>query len=150
MTRPPKDAKIREKKYYALFMKRSAGIYSGMRARRRKLEGQSDKMLPFTIASLRIMLEHAINGACPYCTQEITVKTMSADHKIPVERGGKWGSQNIEIICRSCNLAKGRTTRAEFGRIMDVLNEFDPKVRNEVLGRLKAGASVIRLQFLKR
>jgi 5-methylcytosine-specific restriction endonuclease McrA len=131
-------------------MKRSGSIYSGMRSRRRRIEEKPKVDLPFSIAHLRIMLEGALEGVCSYCHGELTVKNMSADHRIPVERGGSWQDKNVRIICGSCNGAKGRMNEDEFIQLMDVLNGFDQTVRREVLGRLKAGASVVRLQFLKR
>jgi len=151
MTKPDKNANSCTKKQYALFMKRTLSIYGGMRARRRKLEGQADKQLPFSLAHLRLRIENALQGAypCRFCKVPLTIKNISPDHKIPVERGGKWSMQNIELICLSCNHCKGRLTAVEFRRLYNTLLEFDPPQRNEVVGRLKAGASVVRLRFLK-
>jgi 5-methylcytosine-specific restriction endonuclease McrA len=149
MTRPSRDAKPREKKQYALFMKRTASIYSNMRNRRRKLEGQDDKMLPFTIDRLRGSIEDCLGSSCVYCDEKITVKNVSVDHSTPVERGGAWKLSNLDIICRSCNLAKNNLTRNEFQELMQTLRGFPVRVQNGVLGRLKAGATVVRLRFLR-
>jgi len=141
-------AEARQKKRHRLFMQRTLNVYSAMRRRADKLK--SNAKLVFTIERFREAVEAKIGTSCRYCGTFLTLKNFSADHNIPLERGGLWRFSNINIICRSCNTAKGRMTGDEFWQFMMQLEEFDPVVKNEILGRLKAGASVVRLQFLRR
>lgn len=150
MIRPGKDAKPREKKQYALFMKRTGSIFQTMRQRRKKLAETATGDLPFALEEFRSKIELALGKPCFFCNELITLKNFSADHRLPAERGGSWRLTNIRIVCKACNGAKGRMTEHEFCLLMNTLFLLKPKVRREVLGRLKAGASVIRLRFIKR
>ena len=106
-------------------------------------------ILPFTLQQLRLHVVPAIGAPCGYCGKRLTSANFSLDHQKPVSRGGSSGLDNIEVTCKSCNTAKGEMTGVEFSRLLALLSEFESVVGADVLGRLKAGAAQIRLQFLK-
>lgn len=43
---------------------------------------------------------------CAYCNTELTLKTATKDHIIPVSKGGKSTFTNLCICCEKCNSAK--------------------------------------------
>lgn len=47
---------------------------------------------------------------CAYCDAEITRKTITIDHIIPLSKGGKHEIGNIAPCCRRCNSSKGNKT----------------------------------------
>jgi len=57
-------------------------------------------------------------GICPYCNREIgfvyDARIMHIDHIIPLSRGGVDLEENLEPVCKGCNLSKGNKTKEEF------------------------------------
>lgn len=62
-----------------------------------------------TIAALAAAIA-ASGGRCTYCRAE----TVEIDHRTPLCRGGSNTADNIHVVCRPCNLSKGRKTEPEF------------------------------------
>lgn len=104
--------------------------------------------LPFSVSEYREIVHASLSSPCPYCGEALKAKEFSCDHETPLERGGSPDLWNLRIICLSCNKAKGRLNAVEFSYLMELLFSWEQRVRNELLGRLKAGASVLRLRFL--
>lgn len=106
------------------------------------------KKLPFSVEELRIQVSETLKaGICPLCLDRITPKSFGVDHMIPVSRSGSLEISNIEIVCMSCNRAKGDLTREEFLKLVEVLRTLGPKVMRSVLGRLKAGGAISSRRF---
>lgn len=55
-------------------------------------------------------------GHCPYCTYQIPLSEATAEHKLPVSRGGLTRPENIDSACSGCNRSKGSLTKDEFLR----------------------------------
>lgn len=51
---------------------------------------------------------------CVYCKCELTMTTVTEDHRIPLFRGGTDFISNIVPACRSCNSSKGTKTDTEY------------------------------------
>jgi 5-methylcytosine-specific restriction endonuclease McrA len=51
---------------------------------------------------------------CFYCHIELTKKTRTFDHKLPLSRGGTNEIENLVPCCRRCNYRKGTKTVEEF------------------------------------
>jgi 5-methylcytosine-specific restriction endonuclease McrA len=56
----------------------------------------------------------AYNYRCAYCDRRVTRKSASADHAIPLSRGGTNWIENIIPACLSCNQRKSSLTAQEF------------------------------------
>lgn len=52
------------------------------------------------------------DGRCPYCSEPLNQYHL--DHKLPVSRGGKNGIDNLQLLCRTCNLQKHTCTEEEY------------------------------------
>lgn len=48
------------------------------------------------------------------CKADLTRAKKHLDHKTPLVRGGSNGSGNLQWLCRTCNLSKGRLTNEEW------------------------------------
>jgi len=44
---------------------------------------------------------------CYICNKDIPLKRRTADHIIPLSKGGKHSAHNLKMACRKCNSAKG-------------------------------------------
>ncbi len=59
-------------------------------------------------------------GKCAYCG---TLCNLTADHKIPLSRGGTNSIDNILPACKSCNSSKGALTREEYLKRMSSMRQ---------------------------
>lgn len=49
----------------------------------------------------------AQNGICPACHRAFEYDKMAGDHVIPWSKGGKTSLNNLQLLCKPCNSAKG-------------------------------------------
>ena len=54
------------------------------------------------------------DNTCVYCGYRRRAASLEIDHIIPVVRGGSNNEDNLQVICRPCNLRKGIQTDEEF------------------------------------
>jgi 5-methylcytosine-specific restriction endonuclease McrA len=54
------------------------------------------------------------NNKCRYCGKQLSRRTMTFDHVIPLSRGGMHEVSNLVICCYQCNIDKGSLTLTEF------------------------------------
>jgi len=59
----------------------------------------------FTEADIR-RIYAAQRGCCAWCKEKLG-KSFHRDHKTPLARGGSNSADNIELLCKGCNLGKG-------------------------------------------
>jgi 5-methylcytosine-specific restriction protein A len=55
---------------------------------------------------------------CVYCKKELTERTVTLDHQIPICRGGTDWPSNLVPACKSCNSKKHKKTAFEYQAIM--------------------------------
>ena len=125
-----------DKKTYRVFVRRTGSIYQNQK-RRLKDTG-------YEIHQFRKLVEEAIGQPCPFCETILTAFNFSADHSQPVSRGGSTALDNLEICCERCNQIKGMMTGTEFFGLMDFIRNWEPKVKINLLARLRAGGRLIR------
>lgn len=64
----------------------------------------------------RLMAEQC--GLCVACARSILTK-YHVDHIVALVNGGSNGPENLQLLCPSCNMKKGRRDMAEFLRLME-------------------------------
>ena len=60
----------------------------------------------FSKSDMRTIYERQ-NGICPICGKWHPIEEMVGDHIIPWWRGGKTTIDNLQMVCKPCNLGKG-------------------------------------------
>lgn len=55
---------------------------------------------------------------CEYCGEELTLETVTVEHKIPLIRGGKSVFSNFTVSCCECNREKNCLTHSEYKEII--------------------------------
>ena len=68
-------------------------------------------------AELKKKLSEAQGGRCMYHGARVAIRLMEIDHKIPLSKGGSNKIQNLQALCRTCNLRKGDKTDRQFRRM---------------------------------
>jgi hypothetical protein len=97
---------------------------------------------PFSLAQLRNHILEAMGESytgglrCPYCGRVCDISEVEFDHRVPLNRGGGLGLDNISAPCAGCNSAKGQSTDAEWVRFMGFLERELPLARVDILHRL--------------
>lgn len=80
-----------------------------VRARRAGQESPSN-FTPEDIERLLIQQDHS----CLACFTPFTECVMEIDHKLPMEYGGTNDIKNLQLLCKSCNIVKGRQDNANW------------------------------------
>ena len=105
--------------------------------KRRAVEAK--KCIDYTVADLRKMIKEVIGYPCKYCGSRITEENFNCDHKEATSRGGSFSLDNVEIVCKRCNVIKGCMSSDEFSQLVALLSVWDIKAKCDVLRRLYAG-----------
>lgn len=71
---------------------------------------------------------------CAYCGGRLTRRTVTLDHVVPLSRGGRHGTTNVVVACRSCNSSKGARTVAEWRDDEDAEDFLGSSVASTVTG----------------
>jgi 5-methylcytosine-specific restriction endonuclease McrA len=117
------------------FARRSYWAWKHHRDRAEK----AGQRLHYTLEQLRGLLNAALHGNCPYCGRCLTTDNWSVDHRTPTSRGGNFEFDNLEVVCKGCNAAKGPLRAEEFTDLCQLLLSWPPPAARNLLARLKAG-----------
>ena len=58
---------------------------------------------------------------CYFCGIQLHAGISSLDHKKPLSRGGGDNEENLHIVCKTCNGAKGSLNLEQFKKLHDLL-----------------------------
>ena len=58
------------------------------------------------------------NGICTGCLEKFSIRNLTHDHIVPQHHGGSNAISNLQLMCQSCNSAKGTMSDDEFKRMM--------------------------------
>lgn len=88
------------------------------------------------------LLRRSIGQPCTYCGKILTMKNFQIDHKTPIERtnhapikGHLDKIENLQVVCRRCNCAKGEMDDAQFRKLLAFL-ETDEAIGRAVWRKL--------------
>ena len=125
------------KRIFHRLMKKSSTLRSTLKRRSKEYEVVFDISLP----TIRNLLLRHYSKQCIYCDNILDVSNMVCDHIVPISSGGPSISQNLEMICKRCNIRKGPLTGREY-RIFITFLEKQPKHVQEYVFRKLASKEV--------
>lgn len=99
--------------------------------------------IDYDLSKLRDLVALKIQSPCKYCQGSMTADNFSIDHMTPVERGGAFTIDNVQVICMRCNQIKGNMDHLEYQRLIELIQEFHPKAEDSIFRRLRAGGRII-------
>src|SRR5277367_2081911 len=109
--------------------------------------------LPFTLEELRVWVKDEferwnLNGLmhCYYCNELISILTCSPDHRVPVSRNGSLNLDNLELLCKPCNIRKGKLTDTEYAELCELVKGWDDTGRRDLTGRL---STAVRMSYAR-
>ena len=135
------------------FFRLTSSRYRGMMERLLKKKLILKGHPPFDLNTARAHVLAAMNGKedgfvqCRFCHGYFALSDISADHEMPLSRGGSIGLDNIGYPCQNCNQAKGSLTPTEFLKLIHFLETEIPMGRKDVLGRLAKAVSLAAGNF---
>ena len=105
--------------------KRLKNMYSSCKTRDKKYERETH----FTIAMLRELAKTVIGKPCKYCGELIDHNNISMDHIVPLSRGGNSTIDNLQLVCKRCNIQKDKMLDYEFTKLKELVNTFTDESR---------------------
>lgn len=76
---------------------------------------------------------------CHYSLEELTLDSMTVDHKNPLTRGGSNSLDNLCFCSRSMNNIKGSLNDQEFRSLLELVKTWEDGVGESFFRRLKMG-----------
>ena len=122
------------KRIFHRLMKKSSTLRSTLKRRSKEYEVLFEISLP----TIRNLLLRHYSKPCIYCNDILDVSNMVCDHIVPLSSGGPSIVQNLEMICKRCNIRKGPLTGREY-RIFITFLEKQPKHVQEYVYRKLSG-----------
>ena len=122
------------KRIFHRLMKKSSTLRSTLKRRSKEYEVVFEISLP----TIRNLLLRAYSKPCIYCNDILDVSNMVCDHIIPLSSGGPSISNNLEMICKRCNIRKGPLTGREYRILIEFLGS-QPKHVSDYIYRKLAG-----------
>jgi 5-methylcytosine-specific restriction endonuclease McrA len=112
-------------------------------ASHRRRAQAAGRRLDYGLDDLRRLVSDSLRLPCRYCGVSMSGATWSCDHATPTSRGGSFALDNLEVICRRCNEAKGRLTREEYSALVLLMWGWGSAARTDVINRLRAGGKAL-------
>ena len=120
------------KRIFHRLMKKSSTLRSTLKRRSKEYEVIFNISLP----TIRNMLLRHYSKQCIYCDNILDVSNMVCDHIVPLSSGGPSISQNLEMICKRCNIRKGPLTGREYRIFIEFLEKQPKHVQDYVFRKL--------------
>lgn len=128
------------------FKARSSSMYQNHRRRAKEAHLE----MQYTIADMRMILSASLGTSCIGCSEKITPKTMSIDHRVPIARGGRMEIGNLWAMCQRCNKCKGKMSMGEFMQLVELLKSWPPEASRDVRMRLSLAGNMLPVLYGKR
>jgi hypothetical protein len=115
-----------------------------------KLEIPASEVLPYSFEEFFRWVWNkfgCVAHRCPWCETPIDFLSLQIDHRIPLEKNGSLGLDNLEGICKACNELKGAQDPIEYKMLLDFLGGLSNWHRVYIEQRIRAGVVANRLRF---
>ena len=120
------------KRIFHRLMKKSSTLRSTLKRRSKEYE----VVFKISLSTIRNILLRHYSKPCIYCYCVLDVSNMVCDHIIPLSSGGPSTSNNLEMICKRCNIRKGPLTGREYRILITFLNKQPKHVSDYVFRKL--------------
>ena len=120
------------KRIFHRLMKKSSTLRSTLKRRSKEYE----VLFRISLPTIRNLLLRHYAKQCIYCPNILDVSNMVCDHIVPLSSGGPSISQNLEMICKRCNIRKGPLTGREYRTLIKFLETQPEHVRSYVFRKL--------------
>lgn len=124
----------------SLFLERTAQIFECHRRWARSI----GKILHYHLEEFRTFIESRLaDRHCPYCRAVLRPADFRLEHKVPINRQGRFQLKNLVVCCVACQKAKSVLDDTEFRDMLAVLSTWPKPVERHFLARLRAGTGAV-------
>ena len=120
------------KRIFHRLMKKSSTLRSTLKRRSKEYE----VVFEISLQTIRNLLLRHYSKPCIYCNNILDVSNMVCDHIIPLSSGGPSVVNNLEMICKRCNIRKGPLTGKEYRILIEFLEKQPEHVSSYVFRKL--------------
>ena len=120
------------KRIFHRLMKKSSTLRSTLKRRSKEY----DVVFKISLPTIRNLLLRHYSKPCIYCNNILDVSNMVCDHIIPLSSGGPSVVNNLEMICKRCNIRKGPLTGKEYRILIEFLEKQPEHVSSYVFRKL--------------
>lgn len=139
-TRDYDKEKHTKKKRLQTVKKENPVLYKARALRSRLFSRTKDKAIKDSTPSVQELYEWLSLGnfSCYYSGEELTLDTLTVDHKTPITRGGTNEMSNLCFCSSHMNTSKGTMTEEEFVSLLQLIESWEDGGKR-LLRRLKQG-----------
>ena len=123
------------KRTFLRIMKKTSNLKTSLKRRSKEY----DTIFEITLEQIREIIYKYYGKDCNYCGCTLTVANIVCDHIHPLSNGGDSIPDNLQIICRRCNVRKGNLSDKYFRRILKWLARQPDEISKYVLRKLSKG-----------
>lgn len=123
------------KRIFFKIMKKSSNLRTSLKRRSKEY----DTIFKITLEEIREFIHRNYGKRCRYCSVVLTVANIVCDHIYPISHGGDSVLDNLQLICRRCNVRKGNLSDKNFRRLLNWLKRQPKDMQVYVLRKLSKG-----------
>lgn len=139
MARKKANAKLTKLKRERWSFWKASQYRSSWRGRCKKLGGNLDDVP--SRQDIEDWLDSGIPYRCYITDEFLDKKTLQADHRDPISRGGSFKLENVGLTSKRLNQIKGEMTVPELKQLMNLVKGWDDK-GDSLFRRLLAGTHI--------
>jgi len=97
--------------------------------------------VPFEISQdeIKELFREYYGKDCKYCDKKLTIKTIACDHIVPLIKNGPSTKENLQLICKTCNIRKGPLNEKDFALLIHLVMELPEELSSYVMRKLAKG-----------
>lgn len=123
------------KQAYKRLSRKISSLASKLRIRSK----EHDVACEVTTNGLRKMFLSIYGKECRYCSKILNYRNIACDHIIPLTKHGPSTYNNLQLICKTCNVRKGALDENDFTMLIELVQQLPDEISTYVMRKLAKG-----------
>jgi len=125
--------------YWQRAYKKLSAKISNLKSSLKRRAVEYDVKFKIGLPELKKMFLDVYGLQCKYCTKVLTYRNIACDHIVPLSKGGDSVADNLQLICKSCNMRKGPLDEEDFSLLLQLVIELPDELSEYVMRKLAKG-----------